>query len=118
MLSDIGHRTQIDRAASLDGKGHFMTPEVYDTLCSIGELIDKLTIENIKCYDANQNILNERRKEHPKAESIAGWEWQARRSGEQRVKLRDEINRRIDEAIKRGGMQTASEARTYDLRGV
>jgi hypothetical protein len=70
------------------------TPEVYDLLCSIGELIDKLTIENIKCYDANQKILAERKTLEPVAQRIADWEWQARRAGEQRVKLRDEINRR------------------------
>lgn len=94
------------------------TPETYDLLCSIGELIDKLTIENIKCYDANQKILAERKVTSPSAQSIAGWEWQARRAGEQRVKLRDTINRRLNEAIQRGGIQVANEARTYDLRGV
>lgn len=94
------------------------TPEIYDLLCSIGELIDKLSIENIKCYDANQKILNERKKESPSAQAIATWEWQARRAGEQRVKLRDAINRRLNEAIQRGGIQVANDARTYDLRGV
>jgi len=95
-----------------------MASDVYDFLCSIAELIDKLSIENIKCYDANQKILAERKRDTPRAQSIADWEWQARRSGEQRVKLRDEINRRLSEAIGRGGIQIASEARTYDLRGV
>ena len=93
------------------------TPEAYDLLCSIGELIDKLTIENIKCYDANQKILAERKLEHPSAQLIADWEWQARRSGEQRVKLRDTINQRLAEALARGSIQVAAEARTYDLRG-
>ena len=32
------------------------TPEVYDALCSIGELIDKLSIENIKCAWANHTV--------------------------------------------------------------
>lgn len=91
--------------------------EVYDTICSIGELIDKLSIENIKCYDANQKILVERKRPQPCSQAISGWEWQARRSGEQRVKIRDEINRRLDEAIRRGGIQVSKEARTYDLRG-
>lgn len=94
------------------------TPEVYDLLCSIGELIDKLTIENIKCYDANQNVLTERKTEHPSAQRIADWEWQARRAGEQRVKLRDEVNRRLAEALERGSIQTAPEARTYSLEGI
>ncbi len=94
-----------------------MTTENYDLLCSIGELIDKLTIENIKCYDANQKILAERKRPSPCVQSIADWEWQARRSGEQRVMLRDEINRRVNEAIQRGGFKTSNEARTYDLRG-
>lgn len=90
----------------------------YDVICSIGEIIDKLSIENIKCYDANQKILAERKKPNPKAQAIADWEWQARSSGERRVKLRDEINRRINEAIQRKGIQVSNEARTYDLRGV
>lgn len=94
------------------------TPEVYDTLCSIGELIDKLSIENIKCYDANQKILAERRAQRPDARKISDWEWQARTAGEQRVKLRDEINRRLAEAISRGGFQAKADARTYDLGGL
>lgn len=94
------------------------TPENYDMICSIGELIDKLTIENIKCYDANQKVLAERKEDSISAESIANWEWQARRSGEQRVRLRDEINRRLAEALHRGGIQFSPEARTYDLKGV
>ena len=94
-----------------------MTDPVYDTICSIGELIDKLGIENIKCYDANQKVLAERKASHPSSKKISRWEWQARRSGEQRVALRDEINRRLNEAIQRGGIQVSREARTYDLQG-
>ena len=96
-----------------------MADSVYDVLCSIGELIDKLSIENIKCYDANQKILAERKCMAARsAQRIADWEWQARRAGEQRVKLRDEINRRIAEALARGRINVAADARTYDLRGV
>lgn len=91
--------------------------EVYDTICSIGELIDKLSIENIKCYDANTRILFERKQSNPNAKSIADLEWQARTAGERRVKLRDEINYRLNEAIQRGGIQVTKEARTYDLEG-
>jgi hypothetical protein len=94
------------------------TPEVYDLICSLGELIDKLSIENIKCYDANQRVLEERRLKTPDASKIADWEWQARRAGEQRVKLRDEINQRLAEAIGRGGIRAAPEARTYRLEDV
>jgi len=35
--------------------------------------------------------------------------------GEQRVRLKDEINRRIDEAIRRKGIMTAPEVRTYKV---
>ena len=94
------------------------TPEAYDFICSIGELIDKLSIENIKCYDANQKILAERKTPLVSPEKIADWEWQARSSGEIRVKLRDEINRRLAEAISRGNISTRQETRTYDLGGV
>ena len=89
------------------------TPEVYDYICSIGELIDKLSIENIKCYDANSKAIAERTKPDPSAVVIADCEGRARRSGEQRVRLRDEINRRLSEAIQRGGFSSTSEARTY-----
>ena len=94
------------------------TDPAYDLLCSIGELIDKLSIENIKCYDANRKAIAERRQPQPSAQVIADCEWQARSAGELRVKLRDEINRRLDEAIRRGGFQTKADARTYDLKGM
>jgi len=91
------------------------TPEVYDFLCSIGELIDKLSIENIKCYHANEGILAERRKKHPDPDIIAAMEWKARTSGEQRVRLRDTINSRLAEAIIRQGISSAKDVRTYEL---
>ena len=90
-----------------------MVPEVYDLICSIGELIDKLSIENIKCYDANRRVLEERKKDTPSTQVIADGEWQARTAGEQRVRLRDEINKRLAEALQRGAIRTATEARTY-----
>ena len=93
-------------------------PAVYDQLCSIGELIDKLSIENIKCAHANHAILDERAKDKPNAAIIADWELVARTAGEQRVRLKNEINKRLDEAVRRGGIGTAPEVRTYDLRGV
>lgn len=95
-----------------------MTAEAYDVICSIGELVDKLSIENIKCYDANRKILEERKRPDPSAKAIAAWEWQARTAGELRVKLRNEINRRLAEALARGSIQVSEDARTYDLRGV
>jgi len=99
-------------------KGWLLMPsnDVYDFICSIGELIDKLSIENIKCYDANAKSMEERTKEHPDVARIAECEGKARKAGEQRVRLRDEINRRIDEAIKRGGFGCAPDVRTYEER--
>lgn len=94
------------------------TPTVYDLICSIGEIIDKLSIENIKCYDANTRVLEERKRKEPNPEEISRLEWRARTAGEQRVRLRDEINRRLDEAIRRGGFSTNAEARTYNLGNV
>lgn len=90
-----------------------MTAPVYDYICSIGELIDKLTIENIKCHYVNHEVLVERKKEHPDSCRIAELEARARASGEQRVRLKDEINRRLAEAIARGEIGTPTEARTY-----
>jgi len=92
-----------------------MIPEQYDFICSIGELIDKLSIENIKCYDANNKIIAERKKEKPDHVYISSLEFKARTSGEQRVRLRDEINRRIADAIKRSSIGYASDVRTYEL---
>jgi len=92
-----------------------MADEVYDYICSIGELIDKLSIENIKCHHANEEILAERRKYKPNTNRISELEYKARKAGEQRVRLRDEINRRLAEAIKRGGFSHAPDVRTYEL---
>lgn len=92
-----------------------MTEAAYDYICSIGELIDKLSIENIKCYDANKKVLAEREKDKPNHVLISQLEFKARSAGEQRVRLRDEINRRLAEALKRGRIGSASEVRTYDL---
>jgi len=92
-----------------------MADEVYDYICSIGELIDKLSIENIKCHHANEAILAERRKYKPNANRISELEYKARKAGEQRVRLRDEINRRLAEAIQRGGFDHAPDVRTYEL---
>jgi len=91
-----------------------MADKVYDFICSIGELIDKLSIENIKCYDANAKAIAERKKENPDAGVIADCEFRARKSGEQRVRLRDEINKRLSEAIKRGGFEYVPDVRTYE----
>lgn len=90
-----------------------MTDPVYDHLCSIGELIDKLSIENIKCHFANTEILRERDAEVTNVPRIADLEARARTAGEQRVRLRDEINRRIAEAIERGSIDTSRDVRTY-----
>jgi len=90
-----------------------MAEFVYDFVCSIGELIDKLSIENIKCHDANNKIMSIRREGVIDVQRIANLEAAARASGEQRVRLRDEINRRLAEAILRGGFACAQEVRTY-----
>jgi hypothetical protein len=91
------------------------TPEVYDYLCSIGELIDRLSIENLKCAHANHEILSERRKSDPDHARISELEFKARKAGEQRVRLRDEINQRLAEAIERGRIGHAPDVRTYEL---
>jgi hypothetical protein len=93
-----------------------MTKVVYDFVCSIGELFDKLSIENIKCHYANTQILVERQKPEPDHFFISQMELKARTAGEQRVRLKDEINHRINEAIKRGGIETAPEVRTYKMK--
>ena len=93
------------------------TPSAYDFVCSFGELIDKLSIENIKCHHANEGILAERRKAEPNHKRISDMEFKARTSGEQRVRLRDVINKRLVEAIQRGGVGCAPDVRTYELGG-
>jgi len=96
-----------------------MTREIYDYICSIGELIDRLSIENVKCYHANEQILAERRKssEFTNHARISELEFKARKAGEQRVRLRDEINQRLAEAIQRGRIGHAPDVRTYELPG-
>lgn len=90
----------------------------YDALFSIADIVDRLCVELQKCAHANHSILDERRKASPNVEAISHWEWVARSAGEQRVRLKNLLNRRVDDAIRRGGFQTAPEARTYDLRGL
>ena len=92
-----------------------MAEEVYDFLCSIGELIDKLSIENIKCYHANEGIISERKNSSSNIDRISSLEYKARTAGEQRVRLRDEINRRLSEALKRGNISCSKDVRTYEL---
>lgn len=92
-----------------------MTDMVYDHLCSIGELIDKLSIENIKCSYANHEILELRKSDAPDHFRISLLEFKARSSGEQRVRLKNEINKRLAEAIKRGSIESSPEARTYEI---
>jgi protein-arginine kinase activator protein McsA len=95
-----------------------VTDPVYDLICSIGEMIDKLINEDIKCYDSNRRILEERRKERPDPQQISNLEFVARSAGEQRVRLKNELNKRLAEAIRRGGFESAAEVRTYDLKGI
>lgn len=93
-----------------------MFSTTYDYICSIGELIDKLSIQNIICYDTNTQILTERQKSKPDHVFISQLEFKARLAGEQRVRLKDEINRRLAEAIERGKIEYAPEVRTYKLK--
>jgi len=93
-----------------------MTEAAYDYICSIGEMIDKLSIENIKCHHVNMKVLGERRKNELNHVLISQLELKARLAGEQRVRLRDEINHRLAEAIKRAEIGIAPEARTYELK--
>ena len=79
-------------------------------MASVADLIDRLSIENIKCYHANEGILAERRKENPDAVVIASLEFKARKAGEMRVALKGEINQRLDP-------KASAEVRTYDLKG-
>ncbi len=95
-----------------------MVPESYDVLCSIADLIDQLSIANIKISRFHHAIVDERCKENPSPTAIVDNEGKCRRMGEKRVLLRDEINRRIDEAIRRGGIRVETDARTFDMRGI
>jgi len=105
--------TQVKKRVGIKKGVVKMTEDVYDFICSIGELIDKLSIENIKCYDVNRKVLEERKKKNPDPRKIAEWEFNARKAGELRVKLKTEINKRLAEALARGKIGYAPEARTY-----
>ena len=94
------------------------TPESYDVILSIGELIDMLVTTNVKIAQIHQNILAERRKPEWSASFIAAEDEKCRRAAEKRVLLRDEITKRIDEAIRRGGVQVSPDVRTFDLKGM
>ena len=83
----------------------------HSVMASVADLIDRLSIENIKCYHANEGILAERRRELPDPQVIADLEFKARSAGEMRVALKGEINARLDP-------QAAVEGRTYNLEGL
>lgn len=89
-------------------KGEMMPHSV---MASVADLVDRLSIENIKCYHANENILVERRKESPDPQVIANLEFKARSAGEMRVALKGEINQRLDPSAK-------VETRTYILGNI
>jgi len=95
------------------------TPEQYDVLCSIGDLIDRLTIENIKCSRMNHEMieLHKAREGAPHSvdAEIAKLQRAVVLANEKRVACREEINRRLDEAIRRGGIQVTPEQRTYGV---
>lgn len=92
-----------------------MCEDVYDFLCSIGELIDKLTIENIKCSRFNHEMIELKKQEPVNLEKIGLLQINLMLANEQRVRLKNEINTRINEAIKRGGINVNHEIRTYKL---
>jgi len=95
-----------------------MVPPVYDQICSIGELIDQLIVTHIKIFAFHDKIVAERHKPNPSATVIVENEGKCRHAGEKRVVLREELNRRIDEAIRRGGIQVVSDPRTFDMMGL
>jgi len=91
-----------------------MTEKEYDVIAPIGELIDKLCGEMIKCYDLHRKINDERAKDDPNHTKISNWEFGTRLSGEKRVALNDAINSRLNEAIQRGGIKVVKNVRTFD----
>ena len=84
-----------------------------DFLCSIGELIDKLIGEDIKCYHFNNLVDIGIAKAEQDVEQLTEWEEQTRRANEQRSRLRDAINERIAKAVSTGKMDCAKTVRTY-----
>jgi len=86
-----------------------------ELICSIGELIDKLCIENIKCHYFNHAIQDEQTKPDPDHQRISSLLLASQQANELRVRLRDAINRRLAEAIKSGDMDYVLTARTYGL---
>lgn len=90
-----------------------MTQGRTDHICSVGELIDKLCVENIKCHFFNHAIEAEQAKPNPDHQKISELLLYSQRANEQRVRLRDAINKQLAEAINAGHMDYAPTARTY-----
>lgn len=86
-----------------------------DFICSIGELVDKLTIENIKCSRFNHEMIELKNNEPINLQRIGELQISLMAANEQRVRLKNEINLRIDDAIRRGGIGINKETRTYRL---
>lgn len=86
-----------------------------EAICSVGELIDRLCVENIKCHYFNHAILAEQTKAEPDHKKISELLSACQQANELRVRLRDAINKQLAEAIKSGDMDYVPTARTYDL---
>lgn len=86
-----------------------------EPICSIGELVDKLCIENIKCHFCNHAIQDEQTKSDQSDKRIATLLLASQQANEKRVQLCDAINRQLADAIKSGHMDYAPTVRTYGL---
>lgn len=86
-----------------------------EPICSIGELVDKLCIENIKCHFCNHAIQDEQAKPDQDDKRIATLLLASQQANEKRVRLCDAINRQLAKAIKKGEMNYMPTVRTYGL---
>lgn len=80
---------------------------------SIGELVDRLVVESIKCHHFNHEILKEQAKPEPDDGRIARLLSGSQAANEQRVKMRDAVDRELARAIKSGEVGGGKTARTY-----
>lgn len=95
-----------------------MSQTGFDAVITPADLIDRLCVELIKCSQAQHAIIAERKKANPDPTVIAQQELITRVAGERRVAIKDEYNRRLNEAIQAGGFTVLQDVRTYDLNGV
>ena len=95
-----------------------MSEKGFDPVIRASDFLRNIAGEMIKCALAHRSIIEERKKQRPDEKVIADLELITRVAGEQAVRLQNEFDKRLNEAIRQGGFEVAPQARTFNLKGI